>query len=120
MNWFQKLFPRKTKTPEPLPKPVRSGYTLEAWQKSDALVTWARTSQEFNLVLAIARNHQPSGFPLRGQAVTDIQCAVELGRKEGYADLENVLLALRQFPAKVKDEIPADYDDTDYAKEEAQ
>jgi hypothetical protein len=88
--------------------------TLERWQKDEGLVNWARTSEEFAYAVSVVINQQPSGFPVRGQQVTDIQCAVELGRKEGYADCESVLLSLRQFPIAAKEEIPADYDNTEY------
>lgn len=119
MKWIKKLFDR-TKATKIIPSPKiesrapRHEMTLERWQKDDALVNWARRSDEFAYALATVINQQPSGFPARGQVVTDIQCAVELGRKEGYADCEAVLLALRQFPAKPVEEVEADYDNTEY------
>jgi hypothetical protein len=48
--------------------------------------------------------------------VTEIQCLVELGRKEGYVDCQNLLFMLRQFPAKAEKEIEADYDNTEYTQ----
>jgi hypothetical protein len=51
---------------------------------------------------------------MRGQAITEIQCAIELGRKEGYADCESVLFSLRDFPPKPTNEIEANYDNTEY------
>jgi hypothetical protein len=88
--------------------------TLERWHADDGLVNWAKQSEEFAYVLSVVHNQQPSGFPIRGQVVSDIQCAVELGRKEGYADCQNVLLSLRQFPLKAVEEIEANYDNTEY------
>ncbi len=118
MNWIQKLFHRSKaeavpKSPESLPA-NRSDMTLERWHKSDTLVTWARSSPEFAHVLAVVFNQQPRGFPMRGQVVTETQCSVELGRMEGYSDCENLLFALRNYPAKPTKEIEADYDDTNY------
>jgi len=115
MNWLKNLFrPPTVRRPSvTLPRP---GMVLERWQKDDGLVTWARTSAEFSDALAVVQSLQPTGFPVRGQVVSDMQCAVELGRKEGYADCQNVLLALRQFPLEAKEEIPADYDNTEYAE----
>lgn len=95
-------------------RPSRHEMTLERWQNDEGLVNWARTSEEFAYALSVIVNLQPSGFPIRGQNVTDIQCAVELGRKEGYADCQSVMLSLRQFPAKAVEEIQADYDNTEY------
>lgn len=124
-NW-PSLFARKKPVDGPTQskaspvRPRRYDMTLERWQKDDGLVNWARGSDEFAYTLSVVHNQQPSGFPVRGQVITDTQCAVELGRKEGYADCLNVLLALRQFPVVVKEEIEANYDDTDYSKEEAQ
>lgn len=90
--------------------------TLQRWQEDNGLITWARTSPEFAYILCIAFNHQPVGFPVRGEVVTDIQCAIELGRKEGYADLMSILLALMDTPKPSAPEIPADYDNTEYAE----
>jgi hypothetical protein len=118
MNWFQKLFKQSkadsSRKATVVARPIRHEMTLERWQADDGLVNWAKQSQEFAYVLSIALNHRPSGFPLRGQPVTEIQCGIELGRHEGYSDLENILLSLRQFPIKAAEEIPADYDNTEY------
>jgi len=118
-DWFKTMACwRKTEAPRKMipVRPIRHEMTLERWHADDGLVNWAKTSAEFAYVLSIVNNQQPSGFPFRGQSVTDIQCAVELGRKEGYADCQNVLLMLRQFPVKVAEEIPADYDNTEYPR----
>lgn len=125
MNWLKNLIsPKQTPIASPKietrPASTRHDMTLERWQKDDHLVTWARTSEEFAYLLAVVINAQPTGFPVRGQQVTDTQCNIELGRKEGYADCENVLFALRQFPAKAVPEIEADYDNTDYSPEQAE
>jgi hypothetical protein len=117
MNWFKTMaFWRKKQMPKTtIPnRPVRHEMTLERWQADERLVSWAKQSQEYAYLLSVIQNQAPSGFPIRGQAVTEIQCAVELGRKEGYVDCQNVLFALRQFPVKVAEDIPADYDNTEY------
>jgi len=88
--------------------------TLERWHADDGLVNWAKTSAEFAFVLSVVDNQQPSAFPFRGQQISAIECAIELGRREGYRDCQAVLLALRQFPVKAAEEIPADYDNTEY------
>ena len=120
MRWLRTILniwekPEAVKVPIPV-RPVRNEMTLERWQTDGGLVNWAKQSQEYAYVLSVVQNQAPSGFPIRGQAVTDTQCLVELGRKEGYVDCQNVLLMLRRFPVKVAEEIPADYDNTDYDK----
>lgn len=40
----------------------------------------------------------PQGFPIRGQAVTDTQTNIELGRIEGYRDCLRVLMAMSISP----------------------
>jgi hypothetical protein len=114
---LDRIFGRKpVEAPKPVqfPRPGRHDMTLERWQTDEGLVKWARTSEEFAYALSVMVNLQPSGFPIRGQSVTDMQCAVELGRKEGYADCQSVLFSLRQFPAKAVEDIQADYDNTEY------
>ncbi len=119
MNWLKKLFQRpkaesfRTKAAV-VARPIRNEMTLERWQADEGLVSWAKQSPEYAYVLSVIQNQAPSGFPIRGQAVTEIQCLVELGRKEGYVDCQNVLLMLRQFPVKITEEISADYDNTEY------
>jgi len=118
MNLFQKLFqrPRVERKAPIVARPIRHEMTLERWHADDGLVNWAKQSPEFAYVLSVVDNQQPSAFPLRGQKISDIECAVELGRREGYRDCQAVLFALRHFPVKVAEEIPADYDNTDYAQ----
>ncbi len=116
---LDRIFGRKpVEAPKPqmIARPILSEMTLERWQTDGGLVNWAKQSPEYAYALSVVQNQAPSGFPIRGQVVSDIQCAVELGRKEGYADCQGVLLMLRQFPVKVAEEIPADYDNTDYDK----
>jgi hypothetical protein len=114
--WFNKAFRPVKPRPEIKTQTiiVRYDLTLDRWQQDPALLEWARTSEQFAGVLSVVQNAQPSGWPIRGHPVTDIQCAVELGRKEGYADCMTVLLALRTFPMPVTQEVPIDYDDTEY------
>jgi len=118
VNLLQKLFGRSkadsSKKATVVARPTRHEMTLERWHADDGLVNWAKQSPEFAYVLSVVHNRQPGGFPLRGQAISEIECAIELGRREGYADCQSVLLALSQFPVKIAEEIPADYDNTDY------
>jgi hypothetical protein len=120
-SWFKKRLVLRSNVECPVKaavdRPARHDMTLDRWQKDDGLVNWARTSHEFADALAVVSSLKPTGYPVRGGAVTEIQCAVELGRHEGYADCCSVLLALRQFPLKATDEIPADYDNTEYPAE---
>ena len=118
MNLFKKLFqrPRVERKAPVVARPIRHEMTLERWHADHGLVNWAKQSPEFAYVLSVISSQQPTGFPIRGQAVTDTQCNVELGRKEGYSDCYSLLLSLREFPKAVTEEIPADYDNTDYAQ----
>jgi len=119
LRWLVDLFdltrPEKPKTPL---KPVnKSRSVLEHWQTDDERVNWARTSNEFAEILSIYESRWPTAYPLRGQEITDIQAAVELGRREGYADGRAVLMALREFPAEAPVQVEADYSQ-DEEKEE--
>ncbi len=119
MNWLRKALKRilgtqPTVRVQKIDRPTAVGMTLERWQADDGLVNWAKQSPEYAYAISVVQNQAPSGFPIRGQVISDIQCAVELGRKEGYTDCLNVLFMLRQFPVKVAEEIPADYDNTEY------
>jgi hypothetical protein len=116
-DWFKTMaFWRKADAPRKITpvRPIRHEMTLERWHADDGLVNWAKQSAEFAYVLSVISSCQPTGFPIRGQAVTDTQCNVELGRKEGYADCYALLLSLRQFPKAATEEIEANYDDTEY------
>lgn len=116
-DWLTRKSPKPV-IPQRLIRPARNEMTLERWRNDEGLVNWARTSEEFAYVLSVVANSQAGGYPLRGQSITDIQCAVELGRKEGYDDCHSVMLSLRQFPAKAVEEIQADYDNTEYPEVE--
>lgn len=92
------------------PAPInKSTSSLDHWQKNDERVNWARGSVEFAELLSIYDALHPTGYPVRGAAVTDIQAAVELGRKEGYMDGRAVLMSLRSFPANPPTEIQSNY-----------
>jgi hypothetical protein len=113
MNWLKRLFnPVPNRTIAKISS-APNGASLERWQKDDGLVNWARSSPEFAYLMAVVQSQRTTGYPARGQQITDVQCAVELGRKEGYDDCHSVLLALRQFAPVPKDEIPADYDNSE-------
>src|SRR5678816_690981 len=98
MNWFQKLLKNRSviRPIAPVPKtesirPIRHEMTLERWRGDDGLVNWARQSVEFAYILSVVENQQPSAFPIRGQKISDIECAIELGRREGYRDCHCLL-----------------------------
>jgi hypothetical protein len=48
-------------------------------------------------VMSVLRNSAPRGYPIRGEKYTSDQLAVELGRKEGYADAIMVLESMMVF-----------------------
>jgi hypothetical protein len=95
----------------------RSRSILAQWQADDERVNWARTSNEFAELISIYERLHPSGYPVRGSAITDIQAAVELGRHEGYWDGHAVLLTLREFPPIAPIEIQADYSQDEETQE---
>lgn len=72
-------------------------------------------------VLRVLEAKVPQGFPMRGQAVTDTQANIELGRVEGYRDCLRVLVAMAVSPAPESQaaEIPSTYAaDNDLPEEE--
>jgi hypothetical protein len=85
--------------------------SLADWRKTDANVTYARElmrTSEFQMLLGVIAGEAPRGFPLRGEKVTDIQAAIELGRHEGYLGAIDVFYAAASFQQK-HEQIPADY-----------
>ena len=83
----------------PAPLPVSAGFTLADWQKDAGLVTYARdlwNDSRFRLLLDALRNQAPQAFPMRGQKVTDIEAAIELGRKLGYESAVAVLWVMKE------------------------
>jgi len=87
------------------------GMTLHRWAQSPELIDEARrtmASPLFGHIFSVMYNAMPHGYPLRGQPATDIGVAIELGRKEGYADCLSLLRSLGHIlPAP--EEIPMDF-----------
>ena len=108
--------------PVPVVRFLFTGMDLATWRAAPDLLDWARqlwTQPNWQQALSAIRNAAPSGFPIRGRAVTEIEAAIELGRKEGYQDCMNALFSLPLRLPMPMAEVEADFDPKDYSKEEA-
>lgn len=88
-------------------KPVKvhaifpDGYTLEEWRANKSLPEMLRKILEeptMRHAFSVLYNRVPSGFPIRGDQVSDIQAAVELGRVNGYMECLSLLKSLAITP----------------------
>jgi hypothetical protein len=106
-------------------KMVFTGMDLKTWRETPEFLSFARdlwSKPQWQHALSALRNAAPSGYPLRGgraeRPISDIEAAIELGRKEGYQDCLNAVfsLAIRAPAAQV--EVEADFDPRVYPTSE--
>lgn len=87
------------------------GYTLEDWRANRELPGQAKKIFDepvMRHVFSVLYNQIPSGFPLRGEQVNDVQAAVELGRMNGYIECLSLLKSLAN-PAEHAEEVEQTY-----------
>jgi hypothetical protein len=112
---FKDFFPK----PKVKVRFLFTGMDLFTWRNSPEYLAFARelwTKKEWQQALSAIRNAAPSGYPIRGRTISDVEAAIELGRKEGYQDCLNVIFSLPKHPDPVPEEIEADFDPKDYNK----
>ncbi len=100
---------------------IFTGMDLKTWRERPELLAFARdlwTKPEWQQALSAIKNSAPSGYPIRGRAVSEIEAAIELGRKEGYQDCVNVIFSLPVRAPEPLEEIEADFDPKHYNKQE--
>lgn len=68
--------------------------------------------------LGVLREGTPRGYPIRGGEISQEQALIELGRKEGYYDCLDLLLAMANYPASPHTEIVPDWGAARRMKEE--
>lgn len=110
------------KTPAvPVVRFLFTGMDLATWRAAPDLLSYARelwSQPNWQHALSALRNAAPSGYPIRGKMITDIEAAIELGRKEGYDDCMRALFSLTQRSSEPLVEVKADFDPKDYSKVE--
>ena len=113
LNWFKK--PEK-----PVVKFIYTGMDLKTWRDTPEFLSFARevwARVEWQHALSALKNAAPSGFPIRGRAITEVEGLIELGRKEGYQDCLNAIFSLPIRTTEQVEEVEADFDPKDYSKE---
>lgn len=86
--------------------------SLEKWHNEPSYTTAARElykTQLFQDILGVLHSRIPSGYPLRGENITDTQAAIQLGRMLGYMDALDVINVLTIYKDQIPPEIEPDY-----------
>lgn len=112
MNWLKQLFAGPPK-PVSLCVPMFArGMDLEAFQSIEDRVGEVRRLYKTELmqdIFGVLRQKAPRGYPLRGESVSQEQALIELGRKEGYCDCVDLLVALANYAPAGQKEIEPDW-----------
>lgn len=92
--------------PKPQPRQlIPEGYTLEDWRSNRELPSqFKRVLEEpvMRRAISVMFQHLPTGYPIRGEAINEIQAAVELGRINGYTECLSLFQSLAQSPASTE------------------
>lgn len=85
---------------------------VQKWRSNPQRVDDARqmfATQLWGDIFSILHNAMPRGYPLRGMQVDPTSAAIELGRKEGFADAIAILESLAVSDNKAVDHIPSEF-----------
>ena len=114
---FRDFFPK----PKAKVKFMFTGMDLLTWRNSPEYLAFARelwARPEWQHALSAIRNAAPSGYPIRGRTISEVEAGIELGRKEGYQDCLNAIFSLPIRAPDPIEEVEADFDPKDYNKPE--
>lgn len=118
--WLKRLFSPAKKT-QFHPWRLRPELDLFTFRGDDNNVARMRNlfrDDFFQQVLIVLHNNRPRGFPVRGQKLTDLELAVEMGRIEGYESVLTLLEVMTTGNLK-QEELRATWEDPDETAIEA-